>query len=161
MKETMMDILFTYGLPALGAAFMALMTWVSSVVVKYLTDKTKSRKIIEALEKAEKAILTAVGDVMQTYVNSLKEAGEWTAETEELARQEAFLKAQKAMGPLVWSLLNEYFMQDGQSTAKEWCMLLINSYVEPIKKVRADRKLAEAQLAQLKAQADALCEPEA
>lgn len=143
-----------YIIPALSAVVMAIAGWVGTVIVKYLGDKSQSRQVRDALDDARKALMTAVADVMQTYVNSLKEAGEWDETSEQEARTLAFIKAQTLMGPLVWKLINEFLTQDGQSNATEWCMMHIDSFVEPIKKARADRKLAEAQIAQLRCDAD-------
>ena len=146
------DIFFTYIVPALSMILTAVTGWVGTVIVKYLTDKRDDRKLKEALERANKEIIAAVSSVMQSFVNSLKEDKKWTPETEQEAREKAFLAAKAAIGPLAWNLLEIYFTKDGVSELDKWCYIQIDALVEPIKKVRADRKLAEEQLKQLQAQ---------
>jgi hypothetical protein len=148
------DIFFTYILPALALILTTITSWVGTVIVKYLTDKRDDRKLKEALERANKEIMNAVSAVMQSFVNSLKEDGRWTPETEQEARDKAFLAAKSAIGPLMWRLLEVYFTKDGVSVVDQWCYTQIDALVEPIKKVRADRKLAEEQLKQLQIQCE-------
>lgn len=146
------DIFFTYVLPALALILTSIASWVGTVIIKYLTDKRDDRKLKEALERANKEIMAAVSSVMQTFVNSLKEGKNWTEETGKEAQLKAYLAAKAAIGPLAWKLLDIYFTRDGVSELDEWCYIQIDALVEPIKKVRTDRKLAEEQLKQLQAQ---------
>lgn len=152
LKVLLQDIFFTYIVPALAMILTAITGWVGTVTVKYLTDKRDDRKLKDALERANAEIMKAVSAVMQAFVNSLKEDKKWTEETEAEARLKAYLAAKTAIGPLAWKLLEIYFTRDGASEIDEWCYIQIDALIEPIKKVRADRKLAEEQLKQLQAQ---------
>jgi len=149
MNETLQQFITGYLLPALGLVLTGFAGWLSTVIIKFLTDRKADKKLENALKKAREALMTAVGAVMQAYVNKLKEKGEWTEETMEQARQDALIAAKLAMGPIVWKFLEEYLMTDGISTITQWCLLQIDALVEPVKKVRADRKLAEAKALQI------------
>ena len=118
-----------------------LATWAVTEFTSYLKEKTQDIKLRKFLDIAKDAVITAVKETMQVYVNSLKETGEWSVENEEIARQKALLKAQDLMGLAAWEALNTFMAENGG--ASNWVLTRINAVIEEVKLIRQQRKMLE------------------
>lgn len=78
-----------------------------NALVDFLKTKTKNEKLDKYLDKASDAIITAVQEIMQTYVSTLKKNGEWTEESAAEALEMAKLKAIELMGAAAYTALPE------------------------------------------------------
>lgn len=79
----------------------------TNAIVDFLKTKTKNEKLDKYLDKANDAIITAVQDIMQTFVTTIKNNGEWTEESGQEALTMAKLKAIELMGAAAYTALPE------------------------------------------------------
>ncbi|SHI11504.1 hypothetical protein SAMN02745823_02547 [Sporobacter termitidis DSM 10068] len=83
-------LLTTVIIPFLATAITAL--------TSYIKTKTNNAKLDKYFEMANDAVVTAVSEVMQTFVSEMKKAGTWDKDTAVKALEMAKLKAQEIMG---------------------------------------------------------------
>lgn len=76
-----------------------------NAIVDFIKTKTKNEKLDKYLDRASDAVITAVQEIMQTYVSTLKKNGEWTEESADEALEMAKLKAIEIMGAAVYTSL--------------------------------------------------------
>ena len=86
-----------------------LATWAITALTDFLKTKTENAKLDKMLDIAQDAIVTAVQEIMQTYVSSLKKSGEWNDETQRLALEMAREKAIDLMGAAAYKALGQLF----------------------------------------------------
>jgi gamma-glutamyl phosphate reductase len=79
------DIVF----PALSAIATALGTWLVALLTKWINDKIKDKDAAKMLTDILNIIYDAVKAVYQTFVESLKKDGKFTAEAQEEAKNKA------------------------------------------------------------------------
>jgi hypothetical protein len=84
-----------------------LATWLVDTLVKYLKEKTDNARLNKYYDIAADAVLTAVAEVMQTYVSTLKKEGKWTDETAAIALEMAKSKALDVMGAAAFRAIGE------------------------------------------------------
>jgi hypothetical protein len=84
-----------------------LVTWLVDTLVKYLKEKTDNARLNKYYDIAADAVLTAVAEVMQTYVSTLKKEGKWTDETAAIALEMAKSKALDVMGAAAFRAIGE------------------------------------------------------
>lgn len=84
-----------------------LVTWLVDTLVKYLKEKTDNARLNKYYDIAADAVLTAVAEVMQTYVSTLKKEGKWTDETAAIALEMAKSKALDVMGAAAFKAIGE------------------------------------------------------
>lgn len=86
-----------------------LATWAITALTDFLKTKTENAKLDKLLDVAQDSITTAVKEIMQTYVSSLKKSGEWNEETQRLALEMARQKAIDLMGVAAYKALGTLF----------------------------------------------------
>jgi len=130
--------LFSIVLSIVSLVITGLATWGMTELTSYLKEKTNSTKMNKFFDLAKDAVITAVKETMQTYVNSLKDSGEWSEENEEIARKKALLKAQNLMGIAAWEAINQLLSSTGG--ADNWILTRIDAVLEEVKLIRTQRK---------------------
>ena len=73
----------------------------------YIKTKTKNATLDKYLDRANDAVVTAVAEVMQTFVDSMKKADAWDKEAAEKAFEMAKLRAIEIMGAAALQALPE------------------------------------------------------
>lgn len=96
-----------------------LATWAITALTDYLKTKTENAKLDKLLDMAQDAITTAVQEVMQTYVSSLKKSGEWNEDTQKIALEMAKQKAIDLMGVAAYKALGTLF-DSAERQMQEW-----------------------------------------
>jgi hypothetical protein len=79
-----------------NAALVPLLAWGVSELTAFLKSRANNEALNKYFDMANDAVVTAVKEVMQTYVSTLKKAGNWTEETAKEALRMAKLKAQRS-----------------------------------------------------------------
>jgi len=82
----------------LTAIIIPLLIVIGNALKTYLQTKTNNAILDKYIEQANDAIVTAVAEVMQTFVTTMKNNGEWNAESAKKALQLAKYKAIELMG---------------------------------------------------------------
>ena len=96
-----------------------LATWAISALTEYIKTKTENAKLDKLLDIAQDAITTAVQEVMQTYVSTLKKQGDWNADTQLIALEMAKQKAIDLMGVAAYKALGTLF-DSAERQMQEW-----------------------------------------
>jgi hypothetical protein len=73
----------------------------------YIKTKTKNAKLDKYFDRANDAVVTAVAEVLQTFVTTLKNSGEWNGENAAKAFEMAKLRAIEIMGASALKALPE------------------------------------------------------
>ena len=82
----------------LTAVVIPLIIGLGTALKNYIKSKTSSAKLEKYIDMANDAIVTAVAEIMQTFVSSLKKSGEWNADNAKKAFELAKFKAVEIMG---------------------------------------------------------------
>lgn len=69
----------------MGPAVLALLSWLSSVIVKFFNSKIKDEKLQQHFAKLNEIVFQSVTEVTQTYVSGLKKEGKFGKEEQEIA----------------------------------------------------------------------------
>ena len=91
----------------LTAVIIPLIVAVGNAVSKYFKTRTKNETLQKYFDMANDAIVTAVAEVMQTFVTTMKNEGTWNKAAAEKAFELAKLKAQEIMGVAALQALPE------------------------------------------------------
>jgi|BioPla2DNA2_1021312.scaffolds.fasta_scaffold105973_2 NADH/NAD ratio-sensing transcriptional regulator Rex len=95
-------------LPSLmTAVIIPLLVAVGKAVSNYFKEKTNSEKLQKYFDMANDAIVTAVAEVMQTFVETMKREGAWNKEAAEKAFELAKMRAIEIMGVAALQALPE------------------------------------------------------
>lgn len=86
-----------------------LATWAITALTEYLKTKTENAKLDKLLDIAQHSITTAVKEIMQTYVSTLKKSGEWNEDSARMALELARQKAIDLMGVAAYKALQSLF----------------------------------------------------
>ena len=86
-----------------------LATWAITALTDFLKTKTENAKLDKMLDVAQDAITTAVKEIMQTYVSTLKKSGEWNEDSARMALELARQKAIDLMGVAAYKALQSLF----------------------------------------------------
>ena len=101
------------------AAIIPLAAWGVSALTDWLKTKADNERLNKYFDIANDAVITAVTEIMQTFVGELKKSGEWTPERAQEALQRAKLRAQEIMGAATYKALGEIVGDvDGWLTSK-------------------------------------------
>ena len=86
-------------LPSLvTAVIIPLIIGIGNAIKNYVKSKTNNAKLEKYIDMANDAIVTAVAEVMQTFVTTMKKNGEWNTENASKAFELAKFKAVEIMG---------------------------------------------------------------
>lgn len=91
----------------INAALIPLIAWGIGELTAFLKTKANNEKLDKYFDMANDAVMTAVEEVMQTFVLTLKKEGKWDEETARQALEMAKIKAQEIMGAAVLKALPE------------------------------------------------------
>lgn len=91
----------------LTAVIIPLLIAFGNAITKFVKTKTNNAKLEKYIDLANDAIITAVAETMQTFVTTLKNNGEWNADTAKKAFELAKFKAVEIMGAEVKSAIPE------------------------------------------------------
>jgi arginine deiminase len=78
-----------------------------SALTEYLKTKANNAKLDKYFEMANDAVITAVAEVMQTFVSEMKKSGQWNEESAKKAFEMAKLRAIEIMGTAALKALPE------------------------------------------------------
>lgn len=124
MNEILLNIISV----VVTSIVIPLITYLGIRLSAYLKTKIKSEKLHIHLENAIDAVTIAVSTVMQTYVDSLKKSGNFTAE----AQKVAFLQAKEAALKLITDEAKEAITASF-GDFNTWLDALIETKVKEIK----------------------------
>ena len=82
----------------LTAVVIPLIIGLGNAAKNYVKSKTNSAKMEKYIDMANDAIFTAVAEVMQTFVTTMKKNGDWNKENAAKALELAKYKAVEIMG---------------------------------------------------------------
>lgn len=91
------------------AVLLPLVGWFITVITDSIKERTHNSKLDKLLDIAQDSVTTAVQEVMQTYVDSVKKAGDWNSTTKDIAFEKAREKAIELMGVAAYKGLGELF----------------------------------------------------
>ena len=91
----------------LTAVIIPLLLGVGSAIKNYIKTKIKNEKFEKYIEQANDAIFIAVAEVMQTFVTTMKNKGEWNEENAKKAFELAKYKAIEIIGAEALNALPE------------------------------------------------------
>jgi len=91
----------------LTAVIIPLIVAVGKAVSNYFKERTKNETLQRYFDMANDAIVTAVAEVMQTFVETMKNEGTWNKEAAEKALELAKMKAIEIMGVAALQALPE------------------------------------------------------
>lgn len=98
--------IFNMALPTLlTAVVIPLLVTAGKAITGYFKTRTTNETLQRYFDLANDAVATAVAEVMQTFVSTLKSSGEWNTGTAQQACVMAKLKAQQIMGVAVLQAL--------------------------------------------------------
>lgn len=89
MNEILLDVLGVL----VTSILTPLLTWGGIELVKWLSTKTKNEKVQKYIEEATNAVVVAVSEVSQTYVDTLKKEGKFDKEAQKVAFEKAKAQA--------------------------------------------------------------------
>jgi len=78
-----------------------------SALTNYLKTKADNAKLDKYFDMASDAVITAVAEVMQTFVKTLKDSGEWNEENAKKAFEMAKFRAMETMSAAALKALPE------------------------------------------------------
>ena len=105
-----------------------LITWGGTELIKFIKTKTKNEKATEYLTLATQIVTNAVKVVFQTYVESLKNSGNFTKE----AQIEALTKAKNIVLSQIGSDVKNY-ISDNYGDFNNWLEIQIESTINSLK----------------------------
>lgn len=123
-----------YLITIICAVLTALVSWGMTALVKLINTKVKNEKAARMTTEAITIVYNAVKTVMQSYVDTLKAKGEFTAEAQKAAAQKAF---NIALGQMSEELKEYVTTNYGDLTA--YIYNLIEAYVLTVKEERTAR----------------------
>jgi len=82
----------------LTAVIIPLLIGIGNAIKIYVRTKTNNAKLEKYIEQANDAVITAVAEVMQTFVTTMKNSGQWTEENASKALELAKYKAIELIG---------------------------------------------------------------
>lgn len=91
----------------LTAVIIPLLLGVGNAIKNYIKTKIKNEKFEKYIEQANDAVFIAVAEVMQTFVTTMKDKGEWNEENAKKAFELAKYKAIEIIGAEALSALPE------------------------------------------------------
>lgn len=89
MNEILLDVLSAL----VTFVLVPLLSWGGVELVKWLSAKTKNEKLQKYIDDATTAVVVAVSEVTQTYVDTLKKEGKFDKDAQKLAFELAKEKA--------------------------------------------------------------------
>ncbi len=89
MNEILLDVLSAL----VTFVLVPLLSWGGVELVKWLSTKTKNEKLQKYIDDATTAVVVAVSEVTQTYVDTLKKEGKFDKDAQKLAFELAKEKA--------------------------------------------------------------------
>lgn len=91
----------------LTAVIIPLLLGVGNAIKNYIKTKIKNEKFEKYIEQANDAVFIAVAEVMQTFVTTMKDKGEWNEDNAKKAFELAKYKAIEIIGAEALSALPE------------------------------------------------------
>lgn len=89
MNEILLDVIGVL----VTSILTPLLTWGGIELVKWLSTKTKNEKVQKYIEEATNAVVVAVSEVSQTYVETLKKEGKFDKDAQKVAFEKAKAQA--------------------------------------------------------------------
>lgn len=106
----------------------ALASWGTKVLVDWMNSKIKDTKLKTILNESINTITSVVQATYQTYVQTLKEKGEFTAEVQKIALENAVTVAKSQLSKEVI----DYLTKNGTDIT-EWIKTQIESIIYELK----------------------------
>ena len=92
---------------AINSLILPILAWGVAELTKFLSVKIKNDTAEKYIKFAIEAVHSAVQEVAQTYVSTLKQSGEWNEETAEIAFENAKAIALVTMGTAAQDVIRE------------------------------------------------------
>lgn len=124
MEQNLINILFT----ALGIIVTGLATWLSSVLVKFLNEKIKDKKLTNWLTQIVDIITSAVKFTYQTYVEELKGKDIFTKEAQEKALNETYERVKNQLSKEAVK-----FIEENYGDVEKWIKEKIEAVIYSLK----------------------------
>lgn len=135
MNELLKEFLLTF-LTVLATGLATVIIKLITAKINYLTTKTQDEKKIRFLTWLEEdVIVKCINTTTQTYVESLKEQGNFNAEAQKIAMEKTTEAVLTVLTDADKELLETYV--DDIST---WITTRVESYMQNIKNVTSDSK---------------------
>ena len=113
---------------AIGTIVTGLVTWLTTVIVGWLNQKIKDKKLATWSSELFQIIMSAVQTVFQEFVDTMKKAGTWNAD----AAKEAKEKAYKIITSQLTAELQEYITSNF-GDMKDYLMNQIEAMIYQLK----------------------------
>lgn len=98
-----------YLLSALGVVLTGLASWLVTIITKWISSKVKDQKAATYLSTITELVFNCVNEVNQTYVEALKEDGNFTAEDQKEALNKCVEKVKSQLAPEIVTYITENF----------------------------------------------------
>lgn len=131
----MSEFFVEYILPALGILLSGLMTWLTTVGIKWLNSKIKNKELAALAETVVIIATRAVKATYQTYVESLKGTDAWTEEAQKEALRKALETAKKELSTEALA-----YIEKQHGDVDEYLINLIESILYDLKNKPAEEK---------------------
>ena len=131
----MSDFFVEYILPALGILLSGLMTWLTTVGIKWLNSKIKNKELAALAETVVIIATRSVKATYQTYVESLKGTDAWTEEAQKEALRKALETAKKELSTEALA-----YIEKQHGDVDEYLINLIESILYDLKNKPAEEK---------------------
>lgn len=113
---------------AIGTIVTGLVTWLTTVIVGWLNQKIKDKKLATWSSELFQIIMSAVQTVFQEFVDTMKKAGTWNSD----AAKEAKEKAYKIITSQLTAELQEYITSNF-GDMKDYLMNQIEAMIYQLK----------------------------
>ena len=122
----------------LGTILTTLFTWGTSKLIQWMNSKIKDKNVAKWSTQVTKIVMGAVQSVFQTFVQTLKENGEF----DEKAQAEA---KEKALSIIINQLTPELkkYIEDNFGDMKTWLDIQIESAIYQLKNILTKSTKAE------------------
>lgn len=108
----MLEQIYAYLLPTLGAVLLAVLSFVGRALYNFIKERTKNTILLGLNEVLNIAVQETVDALDQEVVNKLKEAsedGKLTKEEIEMIRNEAITRIKVKLSSSILDMLGDYF----------------------------------------------------
>ena len=112
----------------IGTIGTGLATWLTAVIVNWLNQKIKDKKLAKYASDVFQIIMSAVQTVFQSFVDVLKKEGKFGPEQQEEARRRAYSIIVSQLTPELKKYIEENF-----GDAKEYIMNQIEAMIYNLK----------------------------
>lgn len=93
----------------IGIVLTGLCSWITTKIITWLNTKIKDKKVAGYVTSIAEIVMNAVKEVMQTYVDSLKQEGAFTEEKQKIALEKCLVIIESQLTDELKTYINENF----------------------------------------------------